>query len=200
MALTIPSMILKRLYTFGSLENTADGYQFNVKNRLSDAELTELIEIKIDKQTIDNSKITLSLGDGRSYKPAQITTDNPLPFPLRQIINIHIQGNPLPEGKHDIELSVRAKPFGKLKFSVDDAITEITDHLIRIPRDDHDDYSEDSIKKRQEFVAKYTGHTLQHIPHYSFDPHITAGNIEHFTGVAQIPIRICIKKFAKSAP
>jgi hydroxymethylglutaryl-CoA reductase (NADPH) len=188
MALAIPSMILKKLYTVGSLENTADGYQFNVKNRLSDAELTELIGIKIDKQEIDKAQITLSLGDGRSYKPDQITADTPLPFPLRQVIRIHIQSNSLPEGKHDIELAVRAKPFGKLKFTVDDAITETTDHLVRIPRDDHDDYGEASIKKRQAFVENYSGHTLQHIPHYSFDPHTTAGNIEHFTGVAQIPI------------
>ena len=188
MALAIPSMILKRLYTFGSLENTADGYQFNVKNRLSDAELTELTGIKIDKQVVDKAQITLSLGDGRSFQPTQITADNPIPFPLRQIVNIHIHGTPLAEGKHDLELSFRAKPFGKLKFTVDDAITDTTDHLVRIPRNDNDDYGEDIIKERQEFVGTYTGHTLKHIPHYSFDPHITAGNIEHFTGVAQIPI------------
>ena len=33
-----------------------------------------------------------------------------------------------------------------------------------------------------------TGVAVQHIDKYSFDPHITNGNVEHFTGVAQIPI------------
>jgi len=36
----IPSMLLKKLYTLGSLKNTAAGVQFAVKNRLSDTELT----------------------------------------------------------------------------------------------------------------------------------------------------------------
>jgi hydroxymethylglutaryl-CoA reductase (NADPH) len=181
-------MILKRLYTFSSLENTADGYQFSVKNRLSDAELTELTGIKINEQEVSKAQITLSLADGRSFRSEQITADTPLPFPLRQVVNIHVHGDHLPEGKHDIELAFRTKPFGKLKISVEDAISEVIEDRVRIPRDPADDYSEAGIKKRQAFVEKYTGHTLEHIPHYSFDPHITAGNIEQFTGVAQVPI------------
>ena len=37
MAIPIPSMILKQLYTFGSLKNLPDGVKFSLKNRLSDA-------------------------------------------------------------------------------------------------------------------------------------------------------------------
>jgi hydroxymethylglutaryl-CoA reductase (NADPH) len=147
-----------------------------------------LTVIKINEQEVGKANITLLLGDGLSFKPEQITADAPVPFPLRQIVTIHVRGDHLPEGKHDIEIAVRAKPFGKLKFSVEDAISERSEDMVRIPRDTADDYSEASIKKRQQFVEKYTGHTLQHILHYSFDPHITAGNIEHFTGVAQVPI------------
>ncbi len=31
---------------------------------------------------------------------------------------------------------------------------------------------------------------LEHVSHYSFDPAILPGNVEHFTGVAQVPIGI----------
>ncbi|HHQ48973.1 MAG TPA: hydroxymethylglutaryl-CoA reductase, partial [Acidobacteria bacterium] len=44
----IPSLILKQLYTFGSLEATPEGIQFAVKNRLSDATLVGLRKIVID--------------------------------------------------------------------------------------------------------------------------------------------------------
>src|SRR5690606_36341941 len=44
--------------------------------------------------------------------------------------------------------------------------------------------------KRQDFVKEFTGAELKHVRQYSFDPHITAGNCEHFVGVAQIPIGI----------
>ena len=59
---------------------------------------------------------------------------------------------------------------------------------MRIPRDETDDYSESAIKARQDFVEKFTGAKFEHLRNYSFDPHILAGNIENFTGVAQIPI------------
>ena len=36
----IPSLILEQIYTFGSLENVADGVCFGLKNRLSDASVT----------------------------------------------------------------------------------------------------------------------------------------------------------------
>ena len=44
----IPSLILKQLYTFGSLENRNGGVQFSVKNRLSDASFAGLKSIKFD--------------------------------------------------------------------------------------------------------------------------------------------------------
>jgi hydroxymethylglutaryl-CoA reductase (NADPH) len=181
-------MLLKRLYTFGSLENTDDGIYFEVKNRLSDAELTEVIGIKIDDMETDKAHITLSPGEGQTFTAVQITAASPLPFPLRQVIGIHIRGGQLPNGKHELEIAVRAKPFGKLKFKVEDAISESSEHLLRIPRNNTDDYAEGIIKERQAFVSKYADKKLEHIGHYSFDPHIAAGNVENFTGVAQIPI------------
>ncbi len=188
MALAIPNMLLKRLYTYGSLENTAEGFQFNIKNRLSDAELIEIISIKVGKVTAQPEDISILLDDGRQVKPSEITAVSPIPFALRQAIYIHVQCEPLPVGKHDVEIAFRAKPFGKLKFKVDDSITEVTEDLIRIPRNSRDDYSNDIIQKRQAFLEKFSNTKLEHINHYSFDPQVTAGNVENFTGVAQIPI------------
>src|SRR5256714_9505703 len=58
----------------------------------------------------------------------------------------------------------------------------------RIPRDREDDYTHEAAEARQRFVREQTGVELEHVPHYSFDPDLTAGNIEHFVGVAQVPI------------
>ena len=104
------------------------------------------------------------------------------------MIHLYAPHPPLPPGKHEIEVHVRSKPFGKLKLTVEDAIATEDTPLPRIPRDDGDNYGEDIIRKRLEFVEQYTGARLQHLRHYSFDPHVTAGNIENFGGVAQIPI------------
>ena len=183
----IPSMLLKRLYTFGSLENNGGGVTFALKNRLSDAELTQLLSIKIDGQELPAGQLTLNLDDGQQIRPEAISDKTPLLFPLRKIVNIRANIPPLDKGKHEIEVAIQTKPFGRLKFSVEDSISEKHD-IVRIPRDESNDYNGDIITKRQDFVSQYTGAQLKHMRHFSLDPATLAGNIENFTGVAQIPI------------
>ena len=52
------------------------------------------------------------------------------------------------------------------------------------------DYGPVSVAERQRFIEELTGVRPQHLTHYSFDPATTRGNIENFTGVAQIPLGI----------
>jgi len=61
---------------------------------------------------------------------------------------------------------------------------------IRVPRFHGDDYCGEIISTRQTFVEEATGAELRHVRWYSFDPHVTQGNCEHFTGVAQVPLGI----------
>ena len=42
----IPSLLLRQLYTFGSLENTKEGFAFSLRNRLSDVTLTRLVRLR----------------------------------------------------------------------------------------------------------------------------------------------------------
>jgi hydroxymethylglutaryl-CoA reductase (NADPH) len=183
----IPNMLLKRLYTYGSLKNVDAGVYFNIKNRLSDAQITEVQEVRINGKAIAPSAITLQIGNSQPLKPAAISDATPIDFPLRQIVDVTLAIPGLPMGKHEIELAVRVKPFGRIKISVDDAIAE-SSKLTRIPRDRDDDYNAEIIAARQRFAADFTGSGLEHITRYSFDPHTTAGNIENFSGVAQIPL------------
>lgn len=58
-----------------------------------------------------------------------------------------------------------------------------------IPREKGEkDYSVEAAKKRVEFVETQTGVKTNHINQYSFDPSTLPGNIELFSGVAQVPI------------
>jgi hydroxymethylglutaryl-CoA reductase (NADPH) len=59
---------------------------------------------------------------------------------------------------------------------------------IKIPRHSQNDYSPEIIAERQRFIESKTGTALKNIKHFSFDPNRTQGNIEHLTGVAQIPL------------
>jgi len=60
--MVIPSMILKQLYTNGSLKNTPEGVQFSIKNRLSDATLTGVTSLKFNGQKVSRRAIRIDLG------------------------------------------------------------------------------------------------------------------------------------------
>lgn len=184
----VPSLLLKQLYTFGSLKNTESGVQFSLKNRLSDAKLLGVTSLKFNGTSVPIDQVTLVMSNGESVTPSQISKSNPVEFPLKEILDIHAHTSALPIGKHKIEIAFEAKPFGKLKLKVEGSIAEEDKRQVVIPRDKTDDYSEAAIQKRQRFIEEYSGKKLEHISQYSFDPHITAGNCEHFTGVAQVPI------------
>lgn len=188
MGLPIPSMMLKQLYTRDSLRNAADGVRFSLKNRLSDTTVTALHAVKIDGDEVPSRALKVDLGDGRIMTPAEIAKEN-IPFPLRRSIDIVCAIAPLsPKGIHKIEVKFEASPFGALTLKVDGAVAEDGANIVRIPRDANDDYGDGIIRQRQAFIEQYTGKKLEHLPRYSFDPQIAKGNIENFTGVAQVPI------------
>ncbi|NWF68112.1 MAG: hydroxymethylglutaryl-CoA reductase [Chloroflexi bacterium] len=184
----VPSLILKQLYTMGSLKNIDDGIQFSIKNRLTDTQVTAVNAIRIAGRDIPASHIKIDLGGGEVLDVQQITPDTPIDFPLRRVMTVQLIHEHLPPGKHPIEIAFEAAMFGELVLEVEDTITEADDHIIRVPRDAHDDYTPEIIATRQKFVEEFAGVRLSHIKHYDFDAHIAKGNCEHFTGVVQIPL------------
>ena len=120
----IPSLLLKKLYTLGSLKNTPGGVEFAIKNRLSDAELVGLVRIAVDGRDVPLSGLRLTMEDGRVLTPGQITPAQPLGFPLRAVVSVRADIPALGDGKHALAITFESRPFGKLQFSVEDAISE----------------------------------------------------------------------------
>ncbi len=59
-----------------------------------------------------------------------------------------------------------------------------------IPRDMNNDYTHEAAARRRAFVEDRTGCHLEHVAQYSFAPDLLPGNIENFTGIAQVPLGI----------
>jgi hydroxymethylglutaryl-CoA reductase (NADPH) len=57
-----------------------------------------------------------------------------------------------------------------------------------VPRSQEDNYAPDIVAARRVFVEQATGVELRHTCGYTFDPRVTEGNIENFTGVVQVPL------------
>lgn len=182
-------MLLKLLYTRGSLHNTPEGVAFSIKNRLDTVRITRIDYVQLDGVKIGVEQIALDLGEG-DVRPATIfNADNTgYTLPVGQAATFHLATEHLKEGIHKVQVQFSADPFGDLNVEVEDAIAQQHDNKHRIPRQDQDDYSEAAIQARQRFAEEFSGQEFKHLKHYSFDAHDLQGNCEHFTGVAQIPV------------
>jgi hydroxymethylglutaryl-CoA reductase (NADPH) len=186
----IPQLILRQLYTFGSLEPHDDGFLFSLKNRLSDATVTRIRSLSINGRIIPLERVVVDVGDGRPRRAHELVPEEPVAFPLRQVARLKAAGEVLEMGTHEIVLSFDVSPFGRLELKVKDALqpkTARTPRQIPYVKDDENTQAE-IVAARQRFVEEFTGKKLQHVSRYSFDPAVTRGNIENFTGVAQVPI------------
>ncbi|RMG44706.1 MAG: hydroxymethylglutaryl-CoA reductase [Acidobacteria bacterium] len=184
----IPSLILRQLYTFGSLASERETVSFSLKNRLSDASLTGLVEVRIDGRRFEPGEVVLELPGGRSLRGSELSADRPVPFPLRQAVTLRVPSPPLDPGKHELAITFDTKPFGRLRLAVEDAVSKEPPRRVKIPSNRENDYTPEIVAERQRFVESFSGVPLRHITHFSFDPAVTKGNCEHFTGVAQVPI------------
>jgi hydroxymethylglutaryl-CoA reductase (NADPH) len=60
--------------------------------------------------------------------------------------------------------------------------------MSRLPRDAEHDYSRAMAKARRDVVTEASGADLRHVGSFSFEPEVLPGNLEGFSGVAQVPI------------
>lgn len=184
----IPSSILSKLYNRTSLKNRDGAVCFSVKNRLTPATLRKISRVEINSTPIDLERVTLTLEDGSACPVTSVTAKKPIDFPLGTMLVFRLDMPALEEGKHHLTVVFDSQPFGELKLAVSDTLNTGQRAPGTLPRDPADDYSEKIIAERQAFIREHTGATLDHVTRYSIDPRVTRGNIEHFTGVAQVPI------------
>ncbi|WP_178916495.1 hydroxymethylglutaryl-CoA reductase [Natronomonas gomsonensis] len=186
-SLDIPEKILKRLYTYGSLKDTDRGVEFEVKNRLQDAKFAGINRLVINGDEIDSERVRLVTADGDSFRLDEVTEDSPIQFPVGRTVTVVVEEMNLPTGDHDIHVDFVAEPFGELTLEIGDTIRG-EDAIPGIPRSDDDNYSEEAIAERHEYIEEKTGAELEHVPEFSFDASMGQGNIENFIGVAQMPL------------
>jgi len=184
----IPKSLLTKLYNHNSLRNADQLVQFSVKSRLSPAVLNGVSQIVLNGQVIERDRVSISVEANEAIPLDQVNAENPVDFPLGTVVNFYLDIEPLHEGHHELSIDFDALPFGRISLEVQDVLRSAQIAPGNVPRDFIDDYSDKIIQARQAFIKEQTGADLKHIAGYSFDPHVTRGNIEHFTGVAQVPM------------
>jgi len=188
MVFTPSPQLLQLLYNRGSLHNLPDqhGVAFSIKNRLDTVRLTGIEQVKLGDTLVPASAIRVALGGGE-WQPAASLGPETLELPVGQTLAFELDTPPLAEGTQRLQVQFTTAEFGTLSVEVEDTLMP-PDSRVRIPRAEGDDYADEPIRARQQFAEQFMGQPLQHLPHYSFDPHVLQGNCEQFVGVAQVPV------------
>jgi hydroxymethylglutaryl-CoA reductase (NADPH) len=189
MLFTPSPMLLKLLYTRGSLHNQPDGegVAFSIKNRLDNVRLISVQQVQLDEVVVSATSVRLDIGGGEVRPAAALGADEPLNLPVGQVLTFLLDTPPLAAGMHRLRVQFSTDTFGELNVEVEDAIVN-QDGRVRIPRAEGDDYAAPAILARQQFAEDFTKQEYKHLKQYSFDPHDLQGNCENFVGVAQVPV------------
>lgn len=184
----IPQLLLRQMYTFGSLINDPDGCRLSLKNRLSDVTLIRIARLRLNDLEILARDLQVDMGDGQWRPATEVTPERPEDFPLRRVAHLRAPGRTLPDGTVEIEIGIEVKGVGALTVKVKDHVAPPLERPKSVPYSKEDNYSRAIISERQRWVERFSGTTLHHVDKPSFDPAETKGNIENFTGVAQVPL------------
>lgn len=189
--MTIPEIMIKQLYTIGSLRSGQDGIHFNLKNRLKDAVLRQIISLSLNNQKIAPENVFLSAGDKNKIPLKQLELSEGITLSLGGELDFCITDLSLPSGSPlTLDIQLIAEPFGHLHLNVKDELKDEATDDDGLPRSPGDDLNPKIISARQDYVRKFTGASPKTVFDYTLDTHSIKGNIEHFVGAAQIPIGV----------
>ena len=139
---------LERLFTWESLENTERGVEFELKNRLIEAEFEGVTMAKIDGEPVDAEDVTLELSADERHTADEITPERPLELDLAETVQVVLDRERLRLGVHELELGLRVEGYGEVGFTTDDEVRE--EDLIDV------DPAEYTVAELRELVAVIT--------------------------------------------
>ncbi|MFW5964960.1 MAG: hypothetical protein ACOCQM_08830 [Natronomonas sp.] len=115
---------LQRLFTWESLENTQRGVEFELKNRLIEAEFEGITLVALDGEEVPQEDITVALSAEEQYRADEITPEDPLELDLAETAQMVLDRDRLRLGVHELQVGLRVEGYGEVSFTTDDEITE----------------------------------------------------------------------------
>jgi len=119
---SVPSFLLKKLYSKGSLKNTTSGFQLAIRNIVAPATIVGLAPLRVDGVEYPLETTTAILPDGRQVFATELSADSPLSFSVGDTVTIQVEGEPLAPGSHELFIAPRTKEAGELDISVRDTV------------------------------------------------------------------------------
>lgn len=115
----VPSFLLKRLYVKGSLRNSPEGFQFELKNTLGSGYGKELLPLVLDGQDLplENSYYRL---DSQAVPFSAVNDEKPFTLAMNKTLTMLVKGVTLADAPHKLKIGFVAEGIGLLSFEVID--------------------------------------------------------------------------------
>jgi hypothetical protein len=115
----VPAFLLRRLYVKGSLVATANGFEFQMRNRLGSGYARRLLPLTLDGTELDMARTTFEMDSKRSTFDA-VSASTPFTLGMNKTTTIAYAGEVLAEGPHKVGMRFEVAGLGELGFDFSD--------------------------------------------------------------------------------
>lgn len=119
----IPGFIARQFYVAGSLRNTDHGFELQAQNLMGDGILVGVGGMRVDGRDINHDDVTAQRpGDPQPIKARDVDTTHPVSVTKGDTVTLHVNGQPLTPGEHQLDVELFERNLGQLSFSITDRI------------------------------------------------------------------------------
>lgn len=173
------------------MRNRRGAVELELRNHLTDLRLIGLGVVRVDGKEVPLEQVVLVSDEGPVWRGERLSRECPVVFAQRRTLCLRAEIPPLGQGEHRVEVELECGFHGLVCLHVAEAIEEAhPERDSRIPRSPEDDFTEDIVRARRDYVESWTGARLEHVARHSFDAGHARNSCEHFMGVAQVPMGI----------
>ncbi len=117
----VPGFLLKRLYVKGTLRNTKDGFEFELKNTLGSGYARKVMPLTLDDSEVPLASTTFTQ-DGKEIPFSAVEETTPFTLPMNKSTTVKINGTTLPPGPHKVSMTFEVQGLGMLSFDFTDMV------------------------------------------------------------------------------
>jgi hypothetical protein len=119
----VPGFIARQFYVAGSLRNTETGFELQAQNPMGSGVLVGVGQLRVDGRDIDPASVTAQrAGDPQPMSARDVSQANPVTVNKGDRVTLHVTGEPLSRGEHELEVSLAELNLGELTLAISDTV------------------------------------------------------------------------------
>lgn len=109
----VPGFLVSRVYEFGSLRHTADGFSLRLHNPTMPVRVLRFAELRVDGMLIDPAQVQFIRG-GDLHRASTISSEAPLEISSGEHVTIVVLNHSLMPGMHELEAGAEFLGWGEI--------------------------------------------------------------------------------------